>query len=175
MYAKRLKTYKQIGYNLSTSVENAKQQANSIFEADSYLPVYTRDLQEARREIVISSGALGRAKIYDMIKSLKRQQEKGVKITIVTRQLETCAPNRWERRAELLNLLYNSGFHIETTMGSCKQCAVIDNEIVWYGSVNLLSETKPEDNIMRAVSKEIASELLEIIFSKNNTAEYILP
>ena len=173
MYAKRLKTYKQIGYSLSTNAENAKQQVNSIFEADSYMPVYVRDLQEAKQEIVISSSILGRAKISETVKILKEQQEKGIKITIVTRHLETYAPKWREYRVKLLKLLHNNGFHVETSNGSCKQCAVIDNEIVWYGNVNLLSEAKQEDNIMRVESKEIAAELLEIIFCKENTAEYL--
>lgn len=41
--------------------------------------------------------------------------------------------------------------------------AVIDKKIVWYGSVNLLSNAKEEDNLMRVKSKEIAQELLEIV------------
>ncbi len=43
--------------------------------------------------------------------------------------------------------------------------AVIDKKIVWYGSVNLLSNAKEEDNLMRVKSKEIAQELLEIGFT----------
>ena len=42
--------------------------------------------------------------------------------------------------------------------------AVIDREIVWYGSVNLLSNVKEEDGLMRVKSREIAQELLEIGF-----------
>ena len=35
--------------------------------------------------------------------------------------------------------------------------ALIDREIVWYGSVNLLSNAKEEDGLMRVKSREIAS------------------
>lgn len=42
--------------------------------------------------------------------------------------------------------------------------AVIDREIVWYGSMNLLSREREDDNLMRLRSKEIAQELLEISF-----------
>ena len=45
--------------------------------------------------------------------------------------------------------------------------AIIDEEIVWYGSMNLLSGEKEDDNLMRVVSKEIALELMEITFGKN--------
>ena len=47
---------------------------------------------------------------------------------------------------------------------SCEHYAVIDNEIVWYGSVNLLSKEDAEDNLMRVCSKDIAAELLEMLF-----------
>ena len=42
--------------------------------------------------------------------------------------------------------------------------AIIDEEIVWYGSMNLLSGEKEDDNLMRVVSKEIAQEIMEIAF-----------
>lgn len=58
----------------------------------------------------------------------------------------------------------------------CERYAVIDNEIVWYGSMNLLSKDDVEDNIMRVVSKRIAAELLEISFKKGNQLkQYALP
>ena len=58
----------------------------------------------------------------------------------------------------------------------CEHYAVIDNEIAWYGSMNLLSKDDVEDNIMRVDSKEIAAELLEMTFHKESQlSEYQLP
>ena len=42
--------------------------------------------------------------------------------------------------------------------------AIIDGQIVWYGSMNLLSRAKADDNLMRVESKDAAQELLEITF-----------
>ena len=42
--------------------------------------------------------------------------------------------------------------------------AIIDGEIVWYGSMNLLSGEKVDDNLMRVVNREIEQELMEITF-----------
>lgn len=41
--------------------------------------------------------------------------------------------------------------------------AVIDQEIVWYGSTNLLSRDKEDDGLMRIGSRDVALELLEEI------------
>ena len=37
---------------------------------------------------------------------------------------------------------------------------MIDNDIVWYGSMNLLSREKEEDSMMRLENASIAQELL---------------
>ena len=41
--------------------------------------------------------------------------------------------------------------------------AVIDQRIVWYGSINLLSYGSAEESIMRRDSPNIANELLRSI------------
>ena len=60
--------------------------------------------------------------------------------------------------------LRKAGFEIRLVEESCEHYAVIDNEIVWYGSMNLLSKEDADDNLMRVCSKDIASELLELTF-----------
>ena len=40
--------------------------------------------------------------------------------------------------------------------------AVIDDAVVWYGSMNLLSNEKDDDNVMRLVSPPVAAELMEV-------------
>ena len=65
---------------------------------------------------------------------------------------------------ELMERLRRVGFEVRLVEESCEHFAVIDDEIVWYGSMNLLSKEDAEDNLMRVCSKEIAAELLEITF-----------
>lgn len=57
--------------------------------------------------------------------------------------------------------------YIKTVEESCERFAVIDQEVVWYGNINLLAKDKVDDSIMRVMSKEIASELMEITFGDN--------
>lgn len=176
MYMKRLKAYKNIGYQIYVNAASEKQEINAIFDSDTYGAVYERDLQEAKSEIVISSPTLGANKVYRMIKLLKERMEVGVKVTIVTWHPNAYKYGREEHRVELMEALRNTGFHMELMDEHCEHYAVIDNEIVWYGSMNLLSKDDVEDNIMRVVSKDIAAELLEMTFQKGEQIqEYRLP
>lgn len=63
--------------------------------------------------------------------------------------------------------LRKAGFEIRLVEDSCEHYAVIDHEIVWYGSMNLLSKEDADDNLMRVCSREIAEELLEITFGSD--------
>jgi hypothetical protein len=100
----------------------------------------------------------------------------GVKITIVTWHPNAYAYGSDEHRVELMEALRKAGFNIELVEDNCERYAVIDNEIVWYGSMNLLSRVNAEDNIMRVVSKRIAAELLEMTFGKRvSPGQYALP
>ena len=49
--------------------------------------------------------------------------------------------------------------------------AVIDNNIVWHGSTNLLGKEDVEDNLIRVKDERAASELLEIVFGYLNKSE----
>ncbi|NMA18725.1 MAG: hypothetical protein GX939_08295 [Clostridiaceae bacterium] len=176
MYAKRLKAYKRIGYKLYDENPIEKQSVNAIFDSDSYGPVYEQDLNEAYSDIVISSPTLGKRKVVRMLTLLRERQESGVRITIVTWHPSAYIYGSEIHRIELMEDLRNAGFNIELAEESCERYAVIDSEIVWYGSMNLLSKDDVEDNIMRVVSKKIAAELLEMTFKKGNRLkQYTLP
>lgn len=163
MYGKRLKAYKQIGYEICTGPDGEKQGANAIFDLDSYEPVYLRDLREAREEIVISSQTLNTPKVNQLIRLSEECSE--LKITVVTWAPEVYRYGRDEVRIELMNRLKAAGFKLLTVEDNCERFAIVDRDIVWYGSMNLLSKADVEDNLMRVVSKEIAAELLEMTFS----------
>ena len=163
MYGKRLKAYKQIGYEVCTGLIGEKQVANAIYDLDSYEPVYLRDLREARNEIVISSQTLNTPKVNQLIRLAEERPE--LKITIVTWSPEVYRFGRDEVRIQLMNRLHAAAFKILTVDDNCERFAIIDKEIVWYGSMNLLSKADVEDNLMRVESKDIAAELLEMTFS----------
>ncbi len=48
---------------------------------------------------------------------------------------------------------------IDTMASMHQKHAILDNRIVWYGSINLLSFGASKESIMRLVSRQIAREL----------------
>lgn len=164
MYHKRLRTYKKIGYEICNNVIIEKQIANTIFDIDSYEKVYAKDLLEANKEIIISSPGLNHAKVDAFVKLIKHRQEDGVKLTVITLNPEGYPEEKIQDTKRLVEILKNCGVRIKLQEHMHEHFAIIDEEIVWYGSMNFLSRAKADDNLMRVKSKDVAQELLEISF-----------
>lgn len=164
MYSARMKAYKKIGYELCVNMDGEKQKANAIYDIENYAETYWKDLEEANSAVVVSSPRLNNQKVDCIIKILGKRRELGVKVTIVTWHPDAYKYGKDDVRMELMERLRKAGFEIRLVEESCEHYAVIDNEIVWYGSVNLLSKEDAEDNLMRVCSKDIAAELLEMTF-----------
>ena len=164
MYSARMKAYKKIGYELCVNMDGEKQKANALYDIENYAETYWKDLEEANSAVVVSSPRLNNQKVDRIIKILGKRRELGVKVTIVTWHPDAYKYGKDDVRMELMERLRKAGFEIRLVEESCEHYAVIDNEIVWYGSVNLLSKEDAEDNLMRVCSKDIAAELLEMTF-----------
>ena len=168
MYAKRLKAYKQIGYEICGGLKSTKQTANAIFDSETYYDVYKKDLLEANKNIVISSPAISGAKVYELISLLRDKQLAGVEITVVTWEPDSYGFGDAGYWMQLHEEMRQAGFYMKTVEDTCERFAIMDQEIVWYGSINLLAKSNADDSMMRVQSKKIAMELMGLAFGKES-------
>ncbi len=168
MYAKRLKAYRQIGYDICSGPKSRKQTANAIFDCENYLETYKKDLLQVDKNIVISSPVISGAKVYELISLLRDKQVAGVEITIVTWEPDSYGFGDAAFWMQLHEEMRQAGFYVKTVEESCEHFAIVDQEIVWYGSMNLLSKSNAEDSMMRVQSKKIAMELMGLTFGKES-------
>lgn len=62
-----------------------------------------------------------------------------------------------------LDLLTNCGASVVFKSNIHQKFAVMDQKVVWYGSINLLSYGSAQESIMRIESANIANELVKSI------------
>ena len=127
-----------------------------IYDANSFVPVMKNDFAEARKEILIVSPYLRKKRIDTILEWLKEALKKGVSVTVITRPPESYKePERIKECIEHLQsfvtVVQKSNIH--------QKFILIDNRLVWYGSINLLSYGSSEESIMRLESRELAAEL----------------
>ena len=162
MYHRRLRTYKKIGFEVCTEVMDKQEVSNSIFDSIGYWEVFEKDVFSASKSIVISSPFLSSRKVEWLVSQSEMLQRKGITITVLSLSPEAYPEDGREHHAELLKRLTSAGICVKTQSHCHERYAVIDQSLVWYGSMNILSRGRENDSLMRIVSPEIAAELLEM-------------
>lgn len=162
MYEKRLRTYRKNGYVLWTGDVQQKQNTNAIYDSGNYTEKFERDVIEASRSIVVSSPGIRADKLTRFMEIVKRRQESGITVTIITTDPDNIAVGDAAVCCELLKAMENGGIEVVTKEEVLECFAVIDDELVWHGGMNLLGKVDAWDNLMRIKSIDIAAELLEM-------------
>lgn len=142
MYMKRLKAYKQIGYEFGDGLQTVKQTVNAIYDGNNYSENYHKDLLDSNKNIIISSPVISGSKVYELINMLKEKQMSGVQVTIVTWTPDSYGFGDAAYWMQLHEDMRRAGFYIRTVEEYCDRFAVIDQEVVWYGNINLLAKDK---------------------------------
>ena len=171
MYGKRLKTYKRTGFSIWTGDVQSKQIINAIYDSGNYTEKFEQDIVEAEKTIVISSPDIRQDKIDRLLLLVKERQEKGVHITVITTEPEEVVYGSVDVCYSLINEMKQVGINVVTKAEVEERFAVIDDELVWHGGMNLLGKVDIWDNLMRIKNHQVAAELLEISLGTTTESE----
>lgn len=162
MYQKRVKSYSAIGYKTKiTTSSNASP--DLIYDGKTFYPVFCRDVEITQNEILIVSPFMRKARLTQMLKMISPLIMNKVAVTVVTRPPEDFKDKNKQIVIECseqlkqygVKVIYKSDFH--------QKFAIIDQSVVWYGSVNFLSFGTHEESIMRFENSDVAHQLMDTI------------
>ncbi len=160
MYHKRLKGYASIGYSVLNE-QDAGLGSDMIYNQITFQSKFLQDVAQARQSVLIFSPFAAPRRVQWLASALEQCAQKRIPVTIVMRSPEAL-PERSRKGAQIAveglksqncSLVFRSDIH--------QKYAIIDNNIVWYGSINLLSFGSSQESMMRLVSSSIARELMK--------------
>jgi len=161
MYQRRLNGYAAIGYKIKAGPVETDS-VEIIFNKSSFLPVFANDITAAKHETLIVSPFVTRRRALRMLPLLEGAVKNGVRTVVVTRPPEDFKEKDAAALRETMKVLSNSGVRLVFRPKIHQKFAVIDQKIVWYGSINLLSYGDAEESLMRLESPNIANELIKV-------------
>lgn len=159
---KRLKGYSSIGYKIKIADEHSIT-PELIYDGKSFYTVYCQDIKSAHKEVMIVCPFMRKRRISQLSKIFSQAIFNGAEVTVITRPPEDFKESEREAIKENIAILQNCGVNVIYKSDFHQKFIVIDNQIVWYGSVNFLSFGTNEESIMRFVSFDIAGELTDTV------------
>ena len=159
MYHKRLKGYASIGYHVAAEQEEANVGSDIIYDQNTFQDRFLFDLGQARKSIVIVSpyATLRRVQWLDAV--LHKALDSRVAITVMTRPADAFHGRSKEAAGIAIERLETMGVTVHCRDSIHQKYVVIDEQLVWYGSINLLSFGSSQESMMRLVSGSVARAL----------------
>lgn len=165
MYYTRIRGYKSLGYR--TIVKSREtEQTNIIFSLDEYWERMAADMETAKKEIIISSPVVSGSRITQAMPILSTKSIDSVVIAVVTKPPREIAEKYRAAAENSIKRLSDAGMKVVFESGLHQRFVVIDQRIVWYGSVNPLGFLGKEENILRLDSADVAAALLNQKFGR---------
>ncbi len=154
MYRKRLHGYKAVGYSIAVTNEGlfAEVKTETIYDSDNFESQLHKDLASAKHNIIISTTRLRWNRTPRIIELLAATKFRGIDVTIVVSETG-------HREVDLQAMGITVLHRPDTKM----QCAVIDQNLCWYGSVNLIGHSIADATSIRITSPDFASALLDAL------------
>ena len=162
MYRKRMTTYKKNGFSIVSKQYVPTKDVQSFYDQDNYALTYDDDLSKANESIMISSPTLAKKVVLYYIHLLKLVMERGVLVTVLCLEPDCCLENQQARQENYIALLKQAGINVYPKKSLAIRYCVIDHELIWYGDMNLLSNVKKDQMMLRYMDARSANELLEL-------------
>lgn len=160
MYHKRLKGYAELGYQVKFGA--ADKSISTIYDGHAAMGSFEQDMNDAARSIVIVSPYMQKARIVKLLSLLQQAFDSGVDIVIHTKGSDNYDSQKQESVREAIAMMEQVGITVYAHKELQQRYAIIDESIVWYGSVDFLAFGRKDTDVLRFENPDIAGELLAI-------------
>ena len=137
-----------------------------LFDEKQFENGLQHDMLSAKESIVLFSGYVTPARVSKLGDILRSRTLSGIAVRCVTRppKLNGSIPEEYGREA--IQMLEGIGVEVDFRAKIHQKVCLIDNEIVWLGSVNALSHMGRSDEVMTRIKNQAFAKAVAVQMSK---------
>lgn len=132
----------------------------SLYSEQCFYGAFVKDIKKAQSTVVIESPYLTERRALQFAKIFQKLGSKGVKVRVNTRN-----PRHHDKLLEIqawksMRILRDNGVKVYFFNDMRhRKLAIIDNTVLWEGSLNILSQVSSKEIMRRTVSEQLARQM----------------
>lgn len=170
--AQALRQYLQNRQEVVDMEKLEEQKSSTLYNDKTFYKAFIDDLLQSKKEVIIYSPFASKFRTDFLKQTIERLRKRNIEVFIFTRpitdyesifqsQIE-CALRRYEELGACVYYLSGS-IH--------EKLAIVDREILWEGSLNILSQRSSKEVMRRTKSDESAKEMMNYLGLNKKLAE----
>ncbi len=137
--------------------------SSTLLDNRTFYPAFLKDVERCKHELIIESPFITDKRMNALYPSFRRLTKRGVRIVINTRDpREHETQMAYEAQIAITEMQRLGGFVLFTDRHH-RKLAIVDREIIYEGSLNILSQSASCEIMRRIVSKNLACSLFAFV------------
>ncbi len=129
--------------------------SSRLYDQTSFYKAFLRDLGHAQSRVIIESPFITEKRMRLLLPTLSKLRIKGIRVIINTKPFEEHEQSYQSQAVQAVAVMQDLGIEVLMTGGHHRKLAIIDDGIVWEGSLNILSQNDSCE-LMRRIHSDIA-------------------
>jgi phosphatidylserine/phosphatidylglycerophosphate/cardiolipin synthase-like enzyme len=128
---------------------------SELYDQTTFYKAFLRDLRKAKTRVIIESPFITEKRMKLLFPNLITLRRKGVRIIVNTKPLEEHSLSYQSQAMWAIGIMQDLDIEVLRTVGHHRKLAIIDNDILWEGSLNILSQNDSCE-VMRRIKSDAA-------------------
>lgn len=133
---------------------------SQLYDQNTFYDRFLRDLRHAKTQVVIESPFITKRRLTTLLPILERLRKSHIKIIVNTKPFMEHEPKYREQAIWAVGAMQELGIEVLITGGHHRKLAIIDNEILYEGSLNILSQSESCELMRRIHNQAMVKEVL---------------
>lgn len=138
--------------------------SSRLYDEKTFYQAFIRDLKNCEAEVIIESPYMTTKRVGMLYPTLKKLAKHGVKVIINTRhpkyhdellRIQAWMAVKQFRKINVKVRFFNDYHH--------RKIAVLDNRVLWEGSLNILSQCRSREIMRRIESEELTKQMIKFL------------
>jgi len=135
--------------------------SSSLYDQSTFYKAFLQDVRHCKKRLIIESPFITTRRVRTFLPVFEKLRKRGVQIIINTRHPEDHESPYREQAASAVASFQALDIVVLYTGGHHRKLAIIDEQIVWEGSLNILSFTDSCEIMRRIASVAEAKALIK--------------
>jgi hypothetical protein len=137
---------------------------STLYDEATFYQRFMADLENCIKEVIIESPYVTSKRAEMLIPIFDNLLTKGVKIYVMTRDPKEHNENMECQSEDAISLFERMGIQVLLCIGNHhRKLAILDREVLWEGSLNILSQGHSREIMRRIESETMALEMFEFL------------
>lgn len=134
--------------------------SSGLYNDNQFYAAFLKDLAKSQSEVIIESPFVTVKRVKLMLPIFEKLKTRRVKVVINTREPQRHDSYMRSEAERALPMLQAIGIQVIYTQNHHRKVAVLDRNILWEGSLNILSQSDSREMMRRIVSSTLAWQMV---------------